>query len=37
GSAAAADIEALMETVAATVEENHGVKLVPEVKIVGEP
>jgi UDP-N-acetylmuramate dehydrogenase len=36
GSASAADIEALIEHVQATVERVHGVRLVPEVRIVGE-
>ncbi len=37
GSASAADIEALIHKVAATVEQVHGTRLVPEVVIVGEP
>ncbi len=37
GDATAADIEALIEHVAATVEREHGVTLVREVRIVGEP
>ncbi|MGH8186472.1 MAG: UDP-N-acetylmuramate dehydrogenase [Steroidobacteraceae bacterium] len=36
GSASAADIERLIEHVMATVERTHGVKLKPEVRIVGE-
>ncbi len=36
GSASAADIEAMIEKVAATVEQQHGVQLVREVHIVGE-
>jgi UDP-N-acetylmuramate dehydrogenase len=36
GSACAADLEALIEKVAATVAERHGVKLITEVRIVGE-
>lgn len=37
GGATAADIEALILHVQATVERQHGVRLVPEVRIVGEP
>ncbi|KPK38411.1 MAG: UDP-N-acetylenolpyruvoylglucosamine reductase [Gammaproteobacteria bacterium SG8_47] len=37
GNATASDIEALIEHVAATVARIHGVKLVREVRIVGEP
>lgn len=37
GEASAADVERLIAHVQATVERVHGVKLVPEVKIVGEP
>ena len=37
GSASAADIEALIEQVCATVQQVHGVTLHPEVCIVGEP
>lgn len=37
GGATAADIEALMRHVQAAVAERHGVQLVPEVRIVGEP
>lgn len=37
GGARAADIEGLIEEVMATVERLHGVRLVPEVHIVGEP
>jgi UDP-N-acetylmuramate dehydrogenase len=37
GEATAADLERLIAHVQATVERVHGVKLVPEVKIVGEP
>ncbi|MBM4195974.1 MAG: UDP-N-acetylmuramate dehydrogenase [Gammaproteobacteria bacterium] len=37
GKATAADIEALIRHVQATVEEKHGVKLVPEVHVIGEP
>jgi UDP-N-acetylmuramate dehydrogenase len=36
GSASAADIERLIEHVMTTVEQRHGVKLKPEVRIVGE-
>ncbi|OGT21311.1 MAG: UDP-N-acetylenolpyruvoylglucosamine reductase [Gammaproteobacteria bacterium RBG_16_57_12] len=36
GAATAADIEALIERVAATVEQQHGIRLVREVHIVGE-
>ncbi len=36
GTATAADIEQLIESVARTVEEVHGVRLRPEVRIVGE-
>lgn len=36
GGASAADIEALIERVAATVERERGIRLVPEVHIVGE-
>jgi UDP-N-acetylmuramate dehydrogenase len=34
--ARAADVEALIERVMATVERDHGVLLVPEVRVVGE-
>lgn len=37
GSASAADIERLIEHVIATVEQHHGIRLRPEVRIVGEP
>jgi len=37
GRATAADLEALVRHVQATVERVHGVRLVPEVRIVGEP
>lgn len=37
GGASAADIEALIRKVQATVESRHGVRLEPEVQIVGEP
>lgn len=37
GTATAGDVEALIRHVAAVVEERHGVRLVPEVRIVGEP
>jgi len=37
GTATAADIEALIRTVQARVQARHGVRLVPEVRIVGEP
>ncbi|MGI9307653.1 MAG: UDP-N-acetylmuramate dehydrogenase, partial [Gammaproteobacteria bacterium] len=37
GSATAADIEALIEHVQATVRETHGVDLQREVHIIGEP
>ena len=37
GAATAADIEALIARVAETVERTHGVRLVPEVRIVGVP
>jgi len=37
GAASAADIERLIEHVRAAVERVHGVRLVPEVRIVGEP
>ena len=36
GEASAADVEALLRHVQATVESVHGVKLVPEVRVVGE-
>ncbi len=36
GAASAADIEALIEKIANTVEQRHGVRLIPEVRIVGE-
>jgi UDP-N-acetylmuramate dehydrogenase len=36
GAARAADIEALIAHVRATVERVHGVRLVPEVRVVGE-
>ena len=36
GAASAADIESLLRHVQATVERVHGVRLVPEVRIVGE-
>ncbi len=36
GSASASDIEALIEKVATTVAEVHGVTLIAEVRIVGE-
>jgi UDP-N-acetylmuramate dehydrogenase len=36
GAASAADIEALIGHVRATVERVHGVRLVPEVRVVGE-
>jgi UDP-N-acetylmuramate dehydrogenase len=36
GSASAADIEALIERIVERVEAKHGVRLVPEVRIVGE-
>ena len=36
GEATAADVESLIEHVQATVEKRHGVKLVPEVRIIGE-
>lgn len=36
GSATAADLEALVRHVQATVEQVHGVRLVPEVRVVGE-
>lgn len=36
GGATAADIEALITRIAATVAEQHGVSLIPEVRIVGE-
>ena len=37
GKATAADIEALIQHVQATVEKAHGVRLVPEVHVLGEP
>ncbi|HID49359.1 MAG TPA: UDP-N-acetylmuramate dehydrogenase [Chromatiales bacterium] len=37
GTATAGDIEALIEKVAATVQQEHGIDLVREVRIVGEP
>jgi UDP-N-acetylmuramate dehydrogenase len=37
GSASAADLEQLIEHVRATVERVHGVRLTPEVRILGEP
>ncbi len=37
GKATAADVEALLRHVQATVERVHGVRLVPEVRVVGEP
>ena len=37
GEATAADVEALLRHVQATVERMHGVRLVPEVRVVGEP
>lgn len=37
GTATAADIEALIESVQRRVQEVHGVRLVPEVRVVGEP
>lgn len=37
GYAQAADIEALMSQITRTVRQQHGIKLVPEVHIVGEP
>jgi UDP-N-acetylmuramate dehydrogenase len=36
GTATAADIEALIERIIERVEAKHGVRLVPEVRIVGE-
>ena len=36
GEATAADLEALVRHVQATVERVHGVKLVPEVRVIGE-
>ena len=36
GDASAADIEALIEEVAETVRKDHGVSLIPEVRIIGE-
>jgi UDP-N-acetylmuramate dehydrogenase len=36
GSATAADLEALVRHVQETVERVHGVKLVPEVRVIGE-
>jgi len=37
GSATAADIEALIQSIANTVEQQHGVRLYPEVCIIGKP
>jgi len=37
GTARAADIEALIASIIDTVEQAHGVRLIPEVRIVGEP
>jgi UDP-N-acetylmuramate dehydrogenase len=37
GTATAADIEALLRRVQGTVEQTHGVRLEPEVRIVGVP
>lgn len=37
GGARAADVEALIEHIRATVEDCHGIRLEPEVRIVGEP
>jgi UDP-N-acetylmuramate dehydrogenase len=37
GTATAADIEALIHKVQATVLEQHGIRLEPEVRVVGEP
>ncbi|MEO5702939.1 MAG: UDP-N-acetylmuramate dehydrogenase [Gammaproteobacteria bacterium] len=37
GAARAADIEALIATIIDAVEQRHGVRLIPEVRIVGEP
>lgn len=37
GAARAADIEALIANIITTVEQAHGVRLIPEVRIVGEP
>jgi UDP-N-acetylmuramate dehydrogenase len=37
GKATAADIEALIDEVRATVQQRTGVRLTPEVRIVGEP
>ncbi|MEO5573529.1 MAG: UDP-N-acetylmuramate dehydrogenase [Gammaproteobacteria bacterium] len=37
GQARAADIEALMVKIAATVEQQYGIRLIPEIRIVGEP
>jgi UDP-N-acetylmuramate dehydrogenase len=37
GNATAADIEAVIAHVQATVEGRHGVRLKPEVRIVGKP
>jgi UDP-N-acetylmuramate dehydrogenase len=37
GGATAADIEALIRKVQSTVESRHGVRLEPEVQIIGEP
>jgi UDP-N-acetylmuramate dehydrogenase len=37
GTASARDIERLIEHVMSTVERTHGVRLTPEVRIVGEP
>ena len=37
GGAAASDVEALIELIIERVEAQHGVRLVPEVRIVGEP
>ena len=36
GNASAADIEVLIEKIATTVEQQQGVRLIPEVRIVGE-